>query len=189
MLPSIDPLGRRTAAVALRHSLYLAPIGLLAWMAEVVTWPFAVEAAAMSAAIAVYAARFAASPSPSTARSMFKFSLLYLPALLALMAVHRLPNTHSVGWAEVEAKARDALAATMSSSGAVGGAVAEAMDSVVAAVHSVVSRIDGDAVLSYVTKCPSKVQCKDIPDRALPTDGPSETAPVDPFGRTYHPHK
>lgn len=59
MLPSIDPLGRRTAAVALRHCLYLAPIGLLAVAAEIATWPFAVEAAVMSAAMGAYAIRSA----------------------------------------------------------------------------------------------------------------------------------
>lgn len=158
MLPSIDPQGRRTAAVALRHCLYLAPIGLLAVAAEITTWPFAIEAAAMSAAIGVYALRFAAAPSQGTARSMFKFSLLYLPALLILMAVHRLPNNHNVGWTELADKASITMgfaAGTISPSGM--------MEGLRVAMSDVASRLDSGIILTYVTKCPSKVHCKDLP--------------------------
>lgn len=158
MLPSIDPQGRRTAAVALRHCLYLAPIGLLAVAAEVATWPFAVEAAAMSAAIGVYALRFANSPSQGTARSMFKFSLLYLPALLTLMTIHRLPNNHSVGWSEMVDKA-----GAMMGFAAGGVNPVAMMEGLRAAMSDVASRLDGDILVTYVTKCPSKVHCKDMP--------------------------
>ena len=153
----------------MRHSLYLAPIGLLAYVAEVATWPFAVEAAAMSAAIGIYAMRFALAPAQGTARAMFRFSLMYLPALLALMAVHRTPNSHAVGWVELEAKARGTLGfaaegLTAGSERGYGyslGGLAGAMEGLRAAVGEVVSRIDGDIVMSYV-KCPSKVHCKEI---------------------------
>ncbi|GAX78193.1 hypothetical protein CEUSTIGMA_g5635.t1 [Chlamydomonas eustigma] len=165
MLPSIDPLGRKTAAVALRHCLYLAPIGVLAVLAEVASWPFMVEASALSAAIGVYAQRFAVSPSQASARSMFKFSLLYLPALMVLMAVHRLPNNHSVGWKEVEANActgLNAVAENVRQPLPVAlGPVVETLDVLVGAVSTVASRIDSGIVLSYV-KCPARVQCKDI---------------------------
>ena len=159
MLPSIDPQGRRTAAVALRHCLYLAPIGLLAVAAELATWPFAIEAAAMSAAIGVYALRFAAAPSQVTARAMFKFSLAYLPALLVLMAAHRLPNNHSVGWSELADKA----GATMGFAALGAFGPSGLMEGLRTAMNDVASRLDGDVVLTYVTKCPSKVLCKDLP--------------------------
>ncbi|KXZ41674.1 hypothetical protein GPECTOR_325g41 [Gonium pectorale] len=49
MLSMVDPTGRRTALAALRHSLYIAPVGLLAVLAGFATEPFAWEAAALAA--------------------------------------------------------------------------------------------------------------------------------------------
>lgn len=116
---------------------------------------------------------------------MFKFSLMYLPLVLGLMALHRTPNNHSVGWAEIDAKASSALGLTAATVELEQGAAAEVLadgscssngnsgvliaaavaliDGLRAAVGDFASRIDGDIVLSYVTKCPSKVHCKDLP--------------------------
>ena len=152
--------GRRTAAAAMRHCLYLAPIGLLGCLAEITTWPFAIEAAVMSAGLGIYALRFASAPSQQSARTLFKMSLLYLPLLLLAMGVHRLPNNHSVSWEDLVAKVHRLLP-----SGGALGTMGKAMDGVRDAVSDVVQRLDGDSLL-YLVKCPSKVQCKEIDNRS-----------------------
>lgn len=66
---------------------------------------FAGEAAVLAAAMGVGALSFKAHPTAAGARKLFKGSLLYLPLLLAAMAVHRLPNTHAVTWQDVRQEA------------------------------------------------------------------------------------
>jgi protoheme IX farnesyltransferase len=48
---------------------------------------------------------FRANPTAAGARKLFRGSLLYLPLLLAGMAAHRLPNTHTVSWQDVREEA------------------------------------------------------------------------------------
>jgi protoheme IX farnesyltransferase len=98
MLSMLDPLGKRTAGCALRHSLLLLPVGALAAGLHMATAPFAAEAAALAGAMAFYSARFYLAPSSASARLLFRSSLAYLPLLLAALAVHRLPNDHSLSW-------------------------------------------------------------------------------------------
>lgn len=95
MLSSIDPAGRRTAMVALRHCALLAPLGLAGSWLGVTTEAFAYEAAALAAMLAVPAVRFASDPTQKAARTLFKTSLLYLPLLMLGMVVHRQPNQHA----------------------------------------------------------------------------------------------
>ncbi|KAG1681545.1 hypothetical protein FOA52_014051 [Chlamydomonas sp. UWO 241] len=160
MLSRFDPSGMRTAGVALRHTAALAPLGLLAVAANVATWPFAFEAAALAAAMAVPTVRFHAAPGPATARVMFRASLMYLPVLMALMAIHRTPNTR-VSWGELSGRLGDAAgpgvsgAARALARGACGAA--EALEE---SVSGVASRLDGGMILSYV-KCPSRVYAED----------------------------
>jgi protoheme IX farnesyltransferase len=66
---------------------------------------FAGEAAVLAAAMGAGALSFRASPTAAGARKLFKGSLLYLPLLLAGLAVHRLPNTHAVTWQDVQQEA------------------------------------------------------------------------------------
>jgi protoheme IX farnesyltransferase len=109
MLSATDATGRRTALVALRHSLLLLPLGFLAVAAGAATEPFAWEAAALGTLLTVSSLRFVASPSTQNARSMFKSSLLYLPLLLVGAAVHRLPNNHSLTWEVLQSRLEAAL--------------------------------------------------------------------------------
>lgn len=67
---------------------------------------FAGEAAVLAAAMGVGALSFRANPTAAGARKLFRGSLLYLPLLLAGMAVHRQPNTHAVTWQDVKQEAR-----------------------------------------------------------------------------------
>jgi hypothetical protein len=104
MLSMFDPLGKRTAGCALRHSLVLLPMGLLAAGMHITSAPFAAEAAALAAAMSFYSLKFWQQPSSAAARKLFRSSLLYLPLLLAALAVHRLPNDHSIKWAGLQQK-------------------------------------------------------------------------------------
>ena len=58
MLSLVDPLGKRTAAAALRNALYLMPLGALATWVGLTTPAFTVEAAIISGALASTAASF-----------------------------------------------------------------------------------------------------------------------------------
>jgi len=98
MLPSVDPTGRRTAAVALRHCAFLLPLGAAAVALQITSPWFAGEAAVLAAAMGVGALAFRANPTAAGARRLFKGSLLYLPLLLAAVAVHRQPKGHNVSW-------------------------------------------------------------------------------------------
>ena len=58
MLSLGDPLGKRTAAAALRNALYLMPLGALATAIGLTSPAFTVEAAIISGALASTAASF-----------------------------------------------------------------------------------------------------------------------------------
>ena len=58
MLSLADPLGKRTAAAALRNALYLMPLGALATAIGLTSSAFTVEAAIISGALASTAASF-----------------------------------------------------------------------------------------------------------------------------------
>lgn len=107
MLPSIDPTGRRTAAVALRHCALLMPLGAVAVALHVASPWFAGEAALLAGAMAAGALSFRAQPTAAGARKLFRGSLLYLPLLLAALAVHREPNRHDVTWQSVQQAAEE----------------------------------------------------------------------------------
>ncbi len=152
---------------ALRHCAILAPLGLLAYLAEITTWPFALEAVVLSAGLGAYSLRFAAAPSQQAARKLFRASLLYLPVLMAAMAVHRVPNLHSVTWEQMQAKVQALLAAAGAEISAVAGVDFPAggvrvMEGLREAAAGVAGRIDGGMMFDYVTKCPSKVHCKEL---------------------------
>lgn len=63
MLSLLDVTGRRTAACALRNSLYLIPLGVVAVSLGLVHAPFAYESVAVSAVMALTASRFYSAPS------------------------------------------------------------------------------------------------------------------------------
>lgn len=110
MLPSVDPTGRRTAAVALRHCALLLPLGAVAVALQIASPWFAGEAAVLAAAMGAGALSFRAQPSAAGARKLFKGSLLYLPLLLAGLAVHRQPNRHTLSWQDLQHSMQESAA-------------------------------------------------------------------------------
>lgn len=95
MLPKIDPLGVRTGRYMLRYSLLLVPLGYGAWAAGLTTAPFAAEAGLLGAYISYHSLRFARSAKQrSLALKTFYSSLYYLPLLMVMLVVHRIPMHH-----------------------------------------------------------------------------------------------
>lgn len=80
---------KRAAGVALRHSLYLVPMGMAAPMLGMTTWAFGAESLLINGYMALHAWKFYQNPVIKTAKQLFKTSLWHLPALLALMAFHK----------------------------------------------------------------------------------------------------
>lgn len=88
MVPCNDPSGARTAGLILRYSLYLAPLPIIAAAADVTSWMFAVEGSAMNAVLLFKAWTFYRERSNAAAKGVFRASLWYLPAALALFLYH-----------------------------------------------------------------------------------------------------
>ena len=57
---------------------------------------FGLEASLLTMGLTIGALSFVLEPSPKTARRMFYGSLLYLPAFMAGLLLHRLPNEQKV---------------------------------------------------------------------------------------------
>eukprot|EP00884_Botryococcus_braunii_P009065 jgi/Botrbrau1/1815/Bobra.146_1s0013.1 len=92
MLTLTDITGRRTGACALRNALYLLPLGLAATWLGLTTPPFAYESTIASGVFAMMAATFWGTPGTASARLVFRASLLYLPAWMGALLVHRIPQ-------------------------------------------------------------------------------------------------
>jgi protoheme IX farnesyltransferase len=92
MLSFADPTGKRTAWVSLRNCLYMLPLGFFAYNWGLTSEWFGLEASLLTLGLTIGALSFVLEPSPKTARRMFYGSLLYLPAFMAGLLLHRLPN-------------------------------------------------------------------------------------------------
>nr|ACF79876.1 unknown [Zea mays] len=92
MFSFADPTGKRTAWVSLRNCLYMLPLGLFAYNWGLTSEWFSFEASLLTLGLTIGSLSFVLEPSPKTARRMFYGSLLYLPAFMAGLLLHRLPN-------------------------------------------------------------------------------------------------
>ncbi|KAJ1385810.1 UbiA prenyltransferase family [Sesbania bispinosa] len=84
-----DASGRRTALVALRNSIYLIPLGFLAYDWGVTSGWFCLESTVLTLAISAAAFSFYRDRTKEKARRMFHASLLYLPVFMSGLLVHR----------------------------------------------------------------------------------------------------
>ncbi|XP_024525255.1 protoheme IX farnesyltransferase, mitochondrial [Selaginella moellendorffii] len=87
--------GPKAALIALRNCAYLLPVGFIAHYAGVTSGFFGPEAAILTAGMGATAALFYRDPTLQRARHMFRASLLYLPALMFAMLLHRVPNSNT----------------------------------------------------------------------------------------------
>jgi protoheme IX farnesyltransferase len=88
MLSSLSP--SHNALVALRHAVLLVPIcSFMIPISGLTTWAFAASTLAPNAIFVRATWRFWRHRSEKNARTVFRHSLWYLPAILALMMVHK----------------------------------------------------------------------------------------------------
>ncbi|XP_034708464.1 protoheme IX farnesyltransferase, mitochondrial isoform X1 [Vitis riparia] len=92
MLSFADASGRRTAVVALRNSLYLIPLGFIAYDWGVTSGWFCLESSLLTLAISAAAFAFYRDRTKQKARRMFHASLLYLPVFMSGLIVHRVTD-------------------------------------------------------------------------------------------------
>jgi protoheme IX farnesyltransferase len=90
MLPGIDPSGRRTAAVAVLTTVALIPLGFVAAAAGVGGWLAGLGAVVCGAYFLRRAVGFARTRTDAEARRVLRASLVYLPAVFALVMIDAL---------------------------------------------------------------------------------------------------
>jgi protoheme IX farnesyltransferase len=90
MLPVMDPDGRATGRQMLLYCLALIPVSLMPLLVSGSGLLYAVAAVALGAWFLRPCARFWACPSDARAREALRASLVYLPLVLAALAVDRL---------------------------------------------------------------------------------------------------
>jgi len=92
-----DPFGARTTRHAVVSAIILLPVSLLpAWIGHAGLF-YAVIAAALSFIFIAMALRFARHPDRAHARALFFTSIIYLPLILASLAVD-IPIRNHLGW-------------------------------------------------------------------------------------------
>jgi len=92
MVPVLEGGERAAGIQALGHSLILTPISILPALWGDVGWVYAIGALVIGLIFCGYAARFALVQNESRAKGLFYFSLVYLPALFALILADRLSD-------------------------------------------------------------------------------------------------
>ncbi|KAI4334661.1 hypothetical protein L6164_013379 [Bauhinia variegata] len=89
MYSLFDASGKRTALVALRNSMYLIPVGFLAYDWGITSGWFCLESLALTIAITATAFSFYRDCTKEKARRMFYASLLFLPVFMSGLIIHR----------------------------------------------------------------------------------------------------
>ena len=90
LLPVVEPDGRRTGQQALIYTAALWPVSLLPTVVGLAGVPYALVATALGLLFVWLALRFARQRSMANARTLFLFSITYLPILLGALVVARL---------------------------------------------------------------------------------------------------
>ncbi len=89
MLPVVEPDGRSTARQMVLFGLALVPVSLLPTALGLTGWPYLLGAGLLGLAFLGFCVAFASSGSERAARRVLLASVLYLPAVLAVMALDR----------------------------------------------------------------------------------------------------
>lgn len=87
MLPSIDPLGETTSRQMVLYVAALIPVSMIPTLVGISGKFYLFGALFLGVLFLVLCVRFAIARSGSTARTVFHFSLIYLPALLICMII------------------------------------------------------------------------------------------------------
>lgn len=91
LLPVIDPDGRSTGRQVVSYSLALLPVGLMPTLVGLTGQVYFLGALALGAGLLACGVALAISRSMGDARRLLFASLVYLPALLVLMALDKVP--------------------------------------------------------------------------------------------------
>ena len=91
LLPVIEPDGRSTGRQIVSNCLALLAVGLLPTLIGLAGWVYFLGALALGAGLLVCGIVLAVSRSAADARRLVFASLVYLPALLVLMALNKVP--------------------------------------------------------------------------------------------------
>jgi len=75
--------------LTLKYSLYLLPTGALCAMSGMTDWTFALDSLLVDSYLIYYALKFYRDNSSYNARKVFFATLFYLPAIMALMILHK----------------------------------------------------------------------------------------------------
>lgn len=89
MLSSFDPAGRRTARLTVLYTIALLPVSLLPTFFGLTGWLYGAGAIALGAIFLGYCVTLFLDRARGRAHRVFVASILYLPALLALMVVDK----------------------------------------------------------------------------------------------------
>ncbi len=89
MVPVTDPEGRRTGLQMILHSLALLAVSLAPTFLGLAGPAYAAGAVGLGIVMVVLSAGFARRPSAEAARRVMRYSLVYLPAVLAVMVLDR----------------------------------------------------------------------------------------------------
>jgi protoheme IX farnesyltransferase len=91
MFSVLDPVGRATALQSLLYTVALIAVSLAAWGLRMAGPFYGVGALALGALMLWPAVKFLLLPAAATARNLFFASIIYLPLLLILMLIDKLP--------------------------------------------------------------------------------------------------
>jgi len=89
LLPVVEPDGRRTGQQALLYAAALLPVSLLPAVMGIAGAPYSVVATVLGSGLIALSARFARERTTQTARSLFLYSITYLPLLWGALVVDR----------------------------------------------------------------------------------------------------
>lgn len=110
MLPIVDPTGLLTARVVLVTTLLMVPVSLMATLAGVAGYAFALTALLLGAFFIERAIRMVRDRSRASARGLFLASIIYLPLLMGALVADRTPGAPSPADAAINAATGGELA-------------------------------------------------------------------------------
>jgi protoheme IX farnesyltransferase len=89
LLPVLEPDGRRTGQQALLYAAALWPVSLLPTILHIADLPYSIIATVLGFGLLALSARFARERTTKTARTLFLYSIIYLPLLWSALVIDR----------------------------------------------------------------------------------------------------
>ena len=102
MLPAVDASGEVTSRIVLLTSLLLVPLGLMASLAGLAGWIYAIGSIGLGVVMLAKARRLMGERTDASARGVFLTSIVYLATLLMLLVIDSGPDGPLVGQPAVQ---------------------------------------------------------------------------------------